>query len=49
MSGETTTWWCQACDEHGQGDRGAEKHTKATGHSTITSGTGFVAAGRVQP
>lgn len=34
------SWFCMACDESGQSarfDKDAEKHTKATGHGTVTS------------
>lgn len=38
----TAAWSCQTCDETGTGeqgavDRAAERHTKTTGHSTVTS------------
>lgn len=32
-------WSCQVCGDHGvgkQSDKHAEKHTKETGHSTVT-------------
>lgn len=32
----TVYWRCLDCDEHGEGDKAAERHTKQTGHATIT-------------
>ena len=37
----TAAWSCQTCDETGTGeqgavDRAAQRHTKTTGHSTVT-------------
>jgi hypothetical protein len=32
-----TYWACLDCDEHGEGDKAAERHTKATCHGTMTS------------
>lgn len=41
-------WSCLEldCDDHGEGDKAAEKHTKATTHATTTSLSGRVAAGK---
>ena len=38
----TAAWSCQTCDETGTGEQGAvdkaaERHTKTTGHATVTS------------
>lgn len=33
----TTTARCQVCDWTGDTDNAADKHTKTTGHATVTS------------
>ena len=38
----TAAWSCQTCDATGTGEQGAvdkaaERHTKTTGHGTVTS------------
>lgn len=37
MKALTVYWRCMTCDERGEGDSQAERHTKRSGHSTITS------------
>ena len=36
----TTHWRCLACEEEGESDRAAERHTRATKHATVTSTKG---------
>lgn len=33
----TTTWRCLVCDASGDGDRGAERHTREQQHATAAT------------